>query len=71
MSQEVNRFVNVIGVDKAENRSKDLGVRELAVFWQIVQDCRLDEVSALVLRNFRVAAIEQNFRAFLLPDSDQ
>src|ERR1700738_4297643 len=69
--QKGERFVHVAGVDEAEHRTEDFGVGQLAGLRYIVKDSWVDEVSGFVLRDFRLASIEQNFCSLLLANADQ
>src|ERR1035438_2569831 len=69
--EERERFIHVIGVDEAEDRTKDLCVGEIAVRGNIVEDRGLYEVAGFVFRDLRVAAIKQDLRALLFAQSDE
>ena len=57
--QEGQRFVQAAGVNEAQHGTENLRVGDLAGGWHIVEDRRLHEVSRFVLRNLRVAPVQQ------------
>src|ERR1700722_9430711 len=69
--EEREGFVHVIGMDETQYRTEDFRVGEIAARRNIVQNCGVYKVSGLVLRDLRVAAVEQNLRALLFAKPDQ
>src|SRR4029077_7137953 len=69
--QERQRFIHVVGVNQAQDRTDDFGVGQFAGGWYVVENRRLHEISRLVFRNLRIAAIQQNLRPLLFSHCDQ
>ncbi len=69
--EEGEGFVHVVGVDEAEHRAEDFRVGEIAGCGHVVENRGIHEVSRFVLGDFRVAAVEQDFRALFFTEADQ
>ena len=50
-------------MNQAQHRTKNLGVREFTLHWNVVEHGGLHEISLFSARDFRASAIEDNFSA--------
>src|SRR5215469_14914453 len=66
-TEEFHGFVHGIGVNQAEHRAKDFGVRKLAGGRETIQNRGGQEIACLISENSRAASIHNGLRTF--PDT--
>src|SRR5213078_2568997 len=57
--QKIERFIHCFGMDQAEHRPKNFGLRELAARRHVFKHGRFNEITLLVIGNLRAATVEQ------------